>query len=188
MDRGDRPVLTVRSSFLQPGRHGLMRRLAVHAWRSMPPRGITLAGTIVWAAVMAANATLGVWLRDWETSSKIQSVAILFAIGGALGFPVGLFLARFFGMGKRPETAFAAAFLGFSIATIGITAAIYALIYRSYYAAWHAEAFTLTWFFQQAFTSLGALAQFAVLGLRLYFPLGFAALFIVSFWFARKPR
>lgn len=137
---------------------------------------------------MSASAVFGVWLRGWETPSKIQSVALLFAIGGGLGFPIGLFLARFFSMGKRVETAFAAAFLGFSIATIAATATAYALIYRSYYAAWHAEPFSLTWAFQLAFTTIGAVAQFGVLGLRLYFPIGFAALLFASLWIARKPR
>lgn len=137
---------------------------------------------------MAASAAHGVWLRNWETPSKIQSVAVLFALGGAAGFPLGLFLARLFATGKRTETAFAAALLGLSVATISATGTAYALIYRSYYAAWHAEPFSLTWLFQLAFTSIGAAAQFAVLGLRLYFPLGFAALLLAGLWFARKPR
>lgn len=145
-------------------------------------------GAIVWGGIMAGNAALGVWLRHWETGSKILSVAGLFAAGGALGFPLGLFVARLASADKRRDTAFAAAFLGFSVATIGITAAIFALIYRSYYAAWHDETFSVRWFFQFGFTTLGAFGQFAVLGLRLYFPFGFVALILLSLWFARKPR
>ncbi|CDX17454.1 hypothetical protein MPL3356_240031 [Mesorhizobium plurifarium] len=38
------------------------------------------------------------------------------------------------------------------------------------------------------FTLLTALYQFVVLGVRLYFPLGFAALVGVSIWFARRRR
>ena len=52
----------------------------------------------------------------------------------------------------------------------------------------HAEAFTIRWAFELVFTSLTALYQFVVLGIRLYFPLGFIALAIASVWFARQQR
>ncbi|MGI6852925.1 hypothetical protein [Mesorhizobium sp. 1B3] len=178
--------MTTDSPSLREANTGLVGRLSSHAWQALPPLTLAVVGAIVWAGIMAGNAALGVWLRHWETGSKILSIAGLFAAGGALGFPLGLF--RLASANKRPDTAFAAAFLGFSIATIGITAALFALIYRSYYAAWHDEIFSLRWFFQFGFTMLGALGQFAVLGLRLYFPFGFVALFLVSLWFARKPR
>ena len=42
--------------------------------------------------------------------------------------------------------------------------------------------------FQFVFTTRGALIQFAVLGVRLFFPLGFVALFVASLWFARSTR
>jgi hypothetical protein len=180
--------LTTDSPFLWQARPGLVQRLASHARQALPSASTALMGAIAWAGVMAGNAAFGVWLRNWEAGSKILSVAGLFAAGGALGFPLGLFIARLAGTGKRPETAFAAALLGFSVATIGITAAIFALIYRSYYAAWHDDTFSVLWFFQFGFTTLGALGQFAVLGLRLYFPFGFVALLVLSLWFARKPR
>lgn len=176
------------SSSLRETGTGPAGRFVGCAWRALPSPTIAIIGAIVWAGVMAGNAVFGIWLRHWETDTKILAIAGLFAVGGALGFPLGLFLARFASAGKRAETAFAAAFLGFSTATIGITAAIFALIYRSYYAAWHDEAFSLRWFLQFGFTTLGALGQFAVLGLRLYFPFGFVALLLVSLWFARKPR
>ena len=82
--------------------------------------------------------------------------------------------------GNRPSVAFAAYFLGLSLATIGITAPLFAFDYRQYYSTWHEEAFTVTWMFQFVFTTAGALVQFAVLGVRLYFPLGFLALFVAS--------
>ncbi|MDX8451691.1 hypothetical protein RFM98_02875 [Mesorhizobium sp. VK9D] len=45
-----------------------------------------------------------------------------------------------------------------------------------------------TWAFEFAFTMLTALYQFVVLGVRLYFPPGFAALVAASIWFARQRR
>ena len=44
------------------------------------------------------------------------------------------------------------------------------------------------WFLQFAHTIAAALYQFAVLGLRLFFPVGFVALLVASFWFARRAR
>ncbi|BCH25529.1 hypothetical protein MesoLjLc_54590 [Mesorhizobium sp. L-8-10] len=171
-----------------PDRPGTLRRFCAHVCRAVPPVGPALAGAALWAAIMAASATHGIWLRTWQTPYKVQAVALLFAVGGAVGFPVGLFLARLFGMGRRREAAFAAALIGFSAATVASTALAYALVYRSYYAAWHAEPLSLTWLFQLIFTTLGATGQFAVLGLRLYFPIGFAAMLAAALWFVRKPR
>ncbi|MGO4841129.1 hypothetical protein AB4144_53635, partial [Rhizobiaceae sp. 2RAB30] len=101
-----------------------------HACRALPPVGLSIGGAALWAAVMAGSATYGVWLRTWQTPYKVQAVALLFAVGGAVGFPVGLFLARFFGLGRPREAAFAAALIGFSVATVAATAFAYALVYR----------------------------------------------------------
>lgn len=90
--------------------------------------------------------------------------------------------------GRGTEAAFAAAFVSLAATTVAVTALLYALQYRSYYAEWHAEAFTLTWAFQFVFTGLVALYQFAVLGIRLYFPVGLTALFAAALWFARSSR
>ena len=124
----------------------------------------------------------------WETDAKFATIALLFGGGAAIAFPVGLTLARFVSSGRSAERSFAACFLGLSLSTIGVTAMIFAFDYRSYYATWHEEMFTITWMFQLVFTTAGALIQFAVLGVRLFFPLGFAALFVASLWFARSTR
>lgn len=137
---------------------------------------------------MTMGASVLVNLDAWETPEKIRTVSLLFASGGALGFPVGLFAARLVSLGRHREVAFAAAFVCLAAATIGLTGALFALQYRSYYAEWHAPAFTLTWVLQFVFTTLVALYQFVVLGIRLYFPIGFVALFAASVWFARQQR
>lgn len=167
-----------------PERTGLAARLRA----ALPSWPVALGGTLAWAAIMGASAALGLWLRGWETQDRIVDVTALFAAGGGLAFAPGLALARLAAGAKPRGTAFAAVFLALSLATIGFTAAVYALVYRSYYAAWHADAFTITWVFQQIFTTLGALGQFAVLGLRLYFPVGFAALVGAALLFSRPPR
>ena len=137
---------------------------------------------------MGASALVNLLLYDWETPDKIRTVSLLYACGGALAFPVGLFAARLVSQGRRREVAFAAAFVCLAATTVGLTSGLFALQYRSYYAEWHAPAFTVTWGFQLVFTTLVALYQFVVLGIRLYFPLGFVALFAASVWFARQQR
>jgi hypothetical protein len=164
------------------------RRFVAHLRRSLPSLTTALVGSVCWALVMAASAVVAVWRDGWETDAKIATIALLFGAGAALAFPVGLTLARFASSGKSAERRFAAYFLGLALSTIGFTAAIYALDYRQYYSAWHEEMFSITWMFQLLFTGAVAVIQFAVLGVRLFFPLGFAALFVASLWFARSAR
>ena len=156
--------------------------------QAIPTLRAALFGALLWAATMGASALVNLLLDSWVTPDKIRTVSLLFAGGGALAFPAGLFAARLFSLGRGPEVAFAAAMVCLAAATIGLTAGLYALQYRSYYAEWHAPIFTLTWGFQLVFTMAVALYQFVVLGIRLYFPLGFVALFAVSLWFAQQRR
>jgi len=169
-------------------RPGLARRFAKHLRRSLPPLVTALAGSACWALVMTASAVVTLWSLGWQTPEKYVAVASLFAAGAALAFPVGLTAARFVAMGRSAETAFASAFLGFALATVGITAALFALDYRQYYATWHDHFLTVRWVFELVFTTLGALVQFAVFGMRLYFPVGFVALLVAGAWFARSSR
>lgn len=110
----------------------------------------------------------------------------MFAAGAAIAFPIGCAVAQFIAGPRRFEVRFAAAFLAFTTATIAVTAAFYVFDYRDYYATWHADALTITWAYQQIFTTAGALVQFAFSGIRLYFPVGFLALLAASYWFARR--
>lgn len=155
---------------------------------ALPPVLPALGGAMLWGAAMGACALMMLVLENWETPHKIRTVAALFALGGALAFPFGLILARFLSHRRPRDTAFAAAFLSFAFATACITGALYALDYRTYYSQWHADTFTRIWFLQFAHTFAAALYQFAVLGLRLFFPFGFICLLVVSAWFARHAR
>lgn len=156
--------------------------------QALPSLRLALAGSALWGFAMGASAFCSLLLDHWETPLRVRAVVVLFALGGAAAFPIGWMLARLLSHGRRAETAFAAAFVALAVTTIGLTALFYALQYRSYYAEWHAEPFTVTWAFQFVFTGLVALYQFAVLGIRLYFPGGFAALFTAAAWFTYRSR
>ncbi|CAM5593046.1 hypothetical protein MAUB1S_10016 [Mycolicibacterium aubagnense] len=162
--------------------------MATRLHQALPALHTTIAGTLIWALSMGASAYVRLFLADWQTPGSIVTVVAVFAAGGALAFPPGLYAARLVSLGRPGEVAFAA-FLACLIAmTIAVTGGLYALQYRSYYAEWHGTPFSLRWFFQFAFTSAGALYQFAMLGIRFYFPLGFVALFAAALWFVRQPR
>ncbi|MER8638538.1 hypothetical protein [Mesorhizobium sp. M1365] len=165
-------------------RYRALRRLR----RVLPSLRTAFAGALLWAAAMGASALLNLLQYDWETPAKIRFVSLLYAAGGALAFPIGLLLARLVSLGRHWEIALAAAFVCLLAATIAVTGGLFGLQYRSYYVQWHAPAFTITWIFQFVFTMLTALYQFVVLGIRLYFPLGFVALAVASVWFARQQR
>ena len=167
---------------------GAFRRLARRGRASLPSPAKTFGGAVLWGLLMSLSALFGLWLRDWQTASHYLPVALVFAAGGVIAFPLALFSARLFGLGRRHEAAFAATFIAFAVFTIGFTALAFAILYRSYYAEWHAPAFTITWIFQLVFTTASAIGQFAVLGTRLYFPLGFVALGAISAWIAMKMR
>ncbi len=137
---------------------------------------------------MMASALFALHAEGWQTAAKAREIAAVYLAGAFAAFVPALWLGRLLSAGRTGEAAFAALFLSLGIMTIGLTAAIYALDYRSYYTEWHAPAFSVTWAFQFVFTVAGALYQFAVLGLRLYLPFGLLALFAAALWFARLPR
>ncbi len=152
-----------------------------------PPLSTACFGSLAWAAAMAASAVFSLWLADRLGAPSLPAIAILFAIGGLAAFVPAMTLANLLGR-KRGERRFAATFFSLSVATIGITAMLYALHFRYYFSQWHADPFTVRWAFEFAFTIAAALYQFAVLGMRLYFPLGLIALFAFSFWNANRSR
>ncbi len=167
---------------------GIAQSAAKHRLRlALPSLGLTLGGALVWGLVTGASALINLLLAEWATPAQVREISLLFLAGGALAFPVALYLARFLSLGRGQEVAFASLFVCLLTATISLTSGLHALFY------WllgerHAAAFTYFWFSELFFTVASALYQFAVIGIRLYFPIGFAALLLSSLWFARVTR
>ncbi|MGE0501867.1 MAG: hypothetical protein AB7O76_13055 [Rhizobiaceae bacterium] len=153
---------------------------------SLPSLRATVFGSVAWAIVNAASAYLGLWMRDWQAG--YFSVVLIFALGGTLAFAPAYASSHLIAARSPRERRFAAAFVLLAVLTIGLTAALFAVEYRIYYAQWHADFPSMVWGFQLFFTSAAAVYQFAVLGLRLYFPFGFLALFIAAAWIAGRLR
>jgi len=140
----------------------------------IPAALFSLLAPLVWAAISAATATLGLYLRNRLETDHAADIAVLFFFGGLLGWPLAMVALRFLPASTSLPLRFAASCLAIAFFTIAVAAAFFALQYRIFYAQWHAPAFSRIWFFQQFFTSLGAIYQFCILGLGLYFP--FAAI------------
>lgn len=168
---------------LQRPKTGLGRwlREALPSWHE------AFAGGMLWAAMAVATIIIGLRGEGWQDVRHIGAVAFLYGLGAFIAFPLALWLARL-APRRSPEAAFATFFLALAVATIGITAILFGLQYRLYYAEWHAAPLSVMWLIQFIHTLAGAVFQFAVLGVRLYFPVGFAALFVAAFWFQRRMR
>jgi hypothetical protein len=54
-----------------------------HAKQSLPSISETFVGSTPWGGAMAGSAAVGVLMQNWETTEKVQSVAMLYALGGA---------------------------------------------------------------------------------------------------------
>ena len=135
---------------------------------------------------MTLSAQLALWIAIRLETWHLLALSLLFFAGGLVAWPFALLAIRFCSYRRRTETWFAASVLFLSCSTVIITAGLFALQYRIYYAQWHGEFFSKLWIIQFVFTTAAAFYQFAVMGLRLYLPLGAVVLFITALIIARN--
>jgi len=135
--------------------------------------GCSTAAAFFWGLAMATTAAAGLFLRGRLETFHVSTILLVFFLGGFFGW----WLAELAGhvlktsvRRRRVLTGLVCA--GLAAATVFITAGLFALEYRSFYAQWHAEPLSRIWLLQFLFTSASAFYQFAVMALRLYLPLG----------------
>ena len=152
------------------------------AQRARYPWRIALFGALAWSIAVGASTWLSLdWKLGYGSASQKPTIVLVYALGAFVAFPAALYVARF--VSRQPglwRTVAIASALG--LATLGVTAAIIALEYRMYYAEWHAELFSVHWFWQQLFTTIGAVAQYAVIGTRFYLPFVPVLLMATALW------
>ncbi len=153
-----------------------------------PPHPDLIVGALLWGVQMLVSAMLALYMRNRMETSHAAELAILFFAGGLLSWPFMLPLGRYFAHQRRIETRFAAFFVALSAGTILMTAFLFAMDYRVFYSRWHASPGSTIWLFQFIFTGASSVYQFAVLGLRMYFPLGLICLLATSFALAKRMR
>lgn len=134
------------------------------------PALLILFGAFAWGVCSAASAAAGLYVRNRLETDHTADIVTLFFAGGFFGWVLALTALRFLAASTSGPLRFVAACLAIPFFTLAAAAALFAFEYRVFYAQWHAPALSRIWFFQQLFTSLGAVYQFAILGLGLYFP------------------
>ena len=150
----------------------------IEARRSRPilrlPVIPVLAGAIAWSFAASLIAALHLSETGRFDSFHLSAILTVYAAGGALSWPLSVVCLTLLRprLVRSPMALVLVAFLGLGLATITVTAGLFALDYRAFYARWHADAFSRDWFLQQAFTTASAVYQFLVIGLRLYLPYG----------------
>jgi hypothetical protein len=155
---------------------------------SLPGWRIAVFGSLLWGLGMAASAGFTLWQDGLIQDLKLVFLLLLYFLGGLLGFPFALFLMAFTGAGRRFDTRFAASFLSLAICTVLMTAFLFSLQYRQFYAQWHAPFGTEIWMFQYVFTAASAVYQFMVSGLKLYLPVGMVMILVTAAFLARRIR
>jgi hypothetical protein len=156
--------------------------------RLIPPLLRLLAGAVGWGTLMALSAVLSLHMRNRLETFHLGELTLLFFAGGVLPWPFIVLAARFLVRDGRIETRFAACFALLALGTIAMTAFLFAMDYRHFYAQWHQP--LLTWMGLKQFvgTSASAVYQFTVMGLGLYLPVGLPVLAAVSLWLAKAMR
>ncbi|MBZ5758170.1 hypothetical protein LAV84_03915 [Rhizobium sp. VS19-DR104.2] len=147
-----------------------------------------LTGAVAWGALMTLSAALALYRHNGLQTDRLDSLLIVYFLGGALAWPLAVTAAGWLSGGKPVETRFAACLLCLALATMSMTAFLFALDYRVFYSRWHAPAGSLIWMFQFVFTGASAVYQFGVLGSRLFLPLGLIWLPTASYYLARRLR
>lgn len=141
-----------------------------------------------YAIAVSAAVALQLHWREQDFNTRVLAVLILFLLGALLSGAVSWALAAMIA-GNRPWSArFAAMMALLALTTAGLTAFLFFLQYRIYFAQWHGEIFTMLWVFQMLFTGATSVYIFMSSGLKLILPFGLVALFGAALLFARKPR
>lgn len=150
------------------------------------PLRLAFLGAPFWSAAAGASAFLG--LSHWADSERAAAVAERFALGALIAFPIACLLAHLLARTARPVRRFTVFFFMLGLATAGTTALVFASQSIRDAAAWHGHYpvhLVGIWVFYAVVTEF---YEFAVIGMRLYFPYALTALFAFSLWFAVRSR
>jgi hypothetical protein len=169
------------------GTAAIKSHATANGFTSLVRVGFLLAASVAWGALMALSAYVAlVFNLDRQSGGQVSAIIAIYFAGGFIAFlavyPVFLALSRRSG----PVTRLGLALVLLALFTLGATAGVLALQYRTYYAEWHESIFSRIWFWQQFYTALGSTYQYAVIGTRLYWPLAPIFLLATSWWLSRK--
>ncbi|MCW2308377.1 hypothetical protein [Rhodobium gokarnense] len=162
---------------------GLLRAAFTRARAALLP-GLVFAPAYASGVVVAV--ALHLYWREMAFNPRTGAILILFALGALLGGFLAYVLAASVA-GARPFSArLAAIAVALMAITAGITAFLFFLQFRIYYAQWHTDHIGRLWLMQMAYTGATAVYIFMSSGLKLILPFGLPVLFAASWVFARR--
>lgn len=145
------------------------------------------AGSLVWATAMAAVLFLDLGRINGRIDGHLGVLLVIYAAGGAIAFPVSALLTRRAAGTRHPLARLLAAFVILGLVTIAATALVYLL--RDLVLIVHpGDVVRPHVLFDRTLDLAFTLAEFCVLGIRLYFPYGLAALLPGAAWLAWRGR
>ncbi|MGH6762861.1 MAG: hypothetical protein ACRECW_14875 [Phyllobacterium sp.] len=145
-----------------------------------------VAGSIFWAALMAASATLVLTLWNWRSPDQVNLIIALYFIGGLLAWPLAVFMLKFTAPHRSRETAFTSAFIFFSLSTIATTTALFIVQFQMFRMSLHDHHTLLN--AKTVWSVAMTVYQFAVIGMRLYLPFGLFVVLGASWWYAKSTK
>lgn len=160
------------------------RRMGQRLHDTIPSPSAVLFGSAAWGIVMAASVTLSFWIDNGLLIANLLGLIAVYFYGGSLAFTPGIWLAVFLFGRSGTAMKFIGSTIVMLLATHTMTAGIFALQYRVFYAHWHAPFLSIVWFFQLGFTSAGAVFTFTVSSLHYYWPFSCLAFVAFGLWFA----
>ena len=141
----------------------------------------------VWGLMMLVSALVALLLEHGRgLNAQTGQILAIYFTGAYIAYVVARPLLAFLNRHLAMPWRIVLAVIVLAGATLAATAGVLALDYRVYYAAWHDDFLSITWFYQQAYTFLGSTYQYLVIGTRLYWPLGPLFLIAMSWWVARR--
>jgi hypothetical protein len=164
------------------------RRLLRHARDSLPSLREAFFGAVLWGAAMAISMEAGIWLRNRAISGKTEGMLLIFFAGAAFAWPFIFFLVSFASRGRHAALRLLTAVTLIALGTASMTAFLFSQQYRHYYAQWHEHFLSIVWAYQFTGTTIAAVYQFMVMGLGLYFPLGYLFVAAASLWLMQRLR
>ncbi|MEO1747114.1 MAG: hypothetical protein AAFR27_00590 [Pseudomonadota bacterium] len=156
--------------------------------RMIPSRSHWLAATI--AALLGLLWTNFFMFRGfgWQDPAKVLVVGLFYGAGIGLGLLVALHADDLvFKRLKQRWLRLSMIFLLAIFLVICFTSGLLAIQYRFYYAQWHEPFLSRTWMFQLFFTTLGAVAQYGIFGIR-YHGIGALLIILGTCWWATRTR
>lgn len=144
------------------------------------------AGSVFWALLMAASATLVLTLWNWQDPDQVNRIILFYFVGGLIAWPVAVFLLKFTSPHRSRETAFTSAFVFFSLSTIAATTALFIIQFQMFRLSLpdHDTLLEAKTVWSIAMT----VYQFAVIGMRLYLPFGLFVALAASWWYAKSTK